>query len=147
VNILPAIELVISCDGFPLYKRKFQDIRAIDDDDVIAASLFAVFYRIQKSMVPSGGENNVVKLDMGQHHMHVMKLPFTSIVQSRTRDIHVYLVEDGNLTTKVSAGKLRKIVNGFLEKYQVRIDDMIKKETDTREFDAVVDRILTGKGK
>jgi hypothetical protein len=31
--------MAISCDGFPLYKRKFQDIRAIDDDDIIAASL------------------------------------------------------------------------------------------------------------
>lgn len=134
--------MAISCDGFPLYKRQFQDIRAIDDDDVIAASLNAVFFRIRKSMDAGGSGDDLVKLDMGNHYMHVMRTSFTPPGTTRQRDLSMYIVEDQNLDKKVSAPLLRRILLAFIDMYKENIEDMIKKQVDTREFDPVVEKIL-----
>jgi hypothetical protein len=142
VTLATAIEMAISCDGFPLYKRKFQDIRAIDDDDVIAASLYAVFFRIRKSMAPDGPGNDLVKLDMGNHYMHVMKTTFTSPKGTKARDLSMYLVEDRNLDKKASAVLLQKMIDAFIGQYKEKIEEMLKQPSDMREFDPVIDKIL-----
>nr|MDO8084284.1 hypothetical protein [Candidatus Sigynarchaeum springense] len=139
---MTAIEMAISCDGFPLYKRKFQDIRAIDDDDIIAASLYAVFFRIRKSMDADGTGNDLVKLDIGNHYMHVMKTTFTTEKSSKERDLSIYIVEDRNLNKKMSTTLLRRILNAFIERYKEKIEDMLKQPIDSREFDPVIDKIL-----
>ncbi len=139
---MTAIEMAISCDGFPLYKRKFQDIRAIDDDDLIAASLYAVFFRIRKSMDSGGSGNDLVKLDMGNHYMHVMKATYIKPNGSKERDLSMYIVEDRNLDKKASTALMRRILDAFIEQYKEKIEEMLKKPTDLREFDPIVDKIL-----
>ncbi|MBN2152147.1 MAG: hypothetical protein JW839_11920 [Candidatus Lokiarchaeota archaeon] len=139
---MTAIEMAISCDGFPLYKREFQDIRAIDDDDVIAASLYAVFFRIRKSMADGGSGNDLVKLDMGNHYMHVMKTTFTPSNGTKERDLSMYIVEDSNLDKKASTALLRRILDAFIEQFEEKIEGVLKQPTGFREFDPVVDRIL-----
>ncbi len=134
--------MAISCDGFPLYKRKFQDIRAIDDDDMIAASLYAVFFRIRKSMASGGSEGELVKLDMGNHYMHVMKTAFKSPNGTKERDLSIYLVEDRNLDKKASAVLMQQILDAFVEKYMEKIEEMLKQPDELREFDVTVDKIL-----
>ncbi len=134
--------MAISCDGFSLYKRKFQDIRAIDDDDVIAASLYAVFFRIRKSMASGSTENDFVKLDIGNHYMHVMKTAFASPNGTKARDLSIYLVEDRNLDKKISAVLLQKIIDAFIAQYKEKIEEMLKQSNDLRGFDVTVDKIL-----
>jgi hypothetical protein len=139
---LTAIEMAISCDGFPLYKRKFQDIRAIDDDDIIAASLYSVFFRIRKSLDAGGSGNDLVKLDMGNHYMHVMKTSFAAPNDSKTRDLSIYIVEDRDIDKKASAALLKKIIDAFIAEYKEKIEVMLKQPSDLREFDPIVDNIL-----
>ncbi|MEX2727901.1 MAG: hypothetical protein Q6353_011660 [Candidatus Sigynarchaeum springense] len=139
---MTVIEMAISCDGFPLYKRMFQDIRAIDDDDIIAALLHAVLFRIQKSIHASRSGNDLIKLDIGEHYMHVMKTTFTSGTSSKERELSIYIVEDRDLDKKASTTLLRKISSAFIEQYKEKIEDMIKKPADSREFDHVVEKIL-----
>jgi hypothetical protein len=54
----------------------------------------------------------------------------------------MYLVEDRNLDKKASAALLQKILGAFTDLYKDKIEEMLKKQNDIRDFDPVVDKIL-----
>nr|MDO8112193.1 hypothetical protein [Candidatus Sigynarchaeota archaeon] len=139
---MTVIEMVISCDGFPLYKRKFINIRAIDDDDVIAPALYSVFYRIEKSIIPGDSGENVLKLDMGHHHMHALKTKINPSGTGKSRELYIYIIEDRNIEKAVAATILKKLLDAFLKRYQEKIEKLLKASEILQDFDEIVDQIL-----
>lgn len=138
------MEIAISCDGFPLYKRIFVDIKAIDDDDAIASALYALFYRIEKSIIPGARINTVLKLDMDRYCMHTLKTVLEPASNGAAHEIYIYMIEDDNIDKKISSTFMKKVLYMFIESYKEKIVSMLKESIDLQEFDPVVDKIMGG---
>ncbi|HME52197.1 MAG TPA: hypothetical protein VKM55_08260 [Candidatus Lokiarchaeia archaeon] len=138
------IEIAISCDGFPLYKRIFVDIKAIDDDDAIASALYALFYRIEKSIIPDVKSNTVLKLDMDRYYMHALKTVLDPATDGAAHEVYIYIIEDGNLDKKTTSMFMKKMLSAFVKSYNDKIVSMLKESIDLHEFDPVIDKILGG---
>jgi hypothetical protein len=136
------LEISISCDGFPLYKRSFVDIAAIEDNDAIASALYTIFYRIEKSMIADARPNTVLKLDMDRYYMHALKTVLDFSSGGTTHELYIYIIEDGNLDKKASAGFMKKMLDSFVASYKDKIVSMLKESVGLGEFDAVVDKIM-----
>ena len=141
---MTVIEIAISCEGFPLYKRIFVDIKVIDDDDAIASALYALFYRIEKNIIPDARSDTVLKLDMDRYYMHVLKTVIEQTEENIAREVYIYLIEDENLDKKISRTLMKKVLDGFVNSYKDKIPQMLKESIELREFDAVVDKVMGG---
>ena len=138
------IEISISCDGFPLYKRSFANIETIEDNDAIASALYMIFYRIEKSMITDARPDTVLKLDMDRYYMHALKTVLDLSATSTSHEIYIYIIEDGNLDKKASAAFMRKVLNAFMASYKDKIPSMLKESIVLKEFDPVIDKIMGG---
>jgi len=145
---MPIIEIAISCEGFPLYKRIWTGHPVeIDDDDAISAALHMLFYSIEKKFIPDAQSNTVLKLDMDSHYMHMMKILLEPTPDGFSRDLYVYIIEDSNLDKRISTTFMKKVLDAFVKSYKDRIDSMLKESINLPEFDVVVDKLVSGMQK
>ena len=141
------LEIGIIYQGFPLYQKKFHDIRAIQDDDIVSSSLYSMFFNLPETVLKENKKEFFLKLDMERNVMHVWKHLITEEISSEPDDIYIYMVEDRNLEDRISKQILGDVLKEFLNLYSSIIDLLSKEERPLPEFDAFVDKYVGSMSK
>ncbi|MHA1681810.1 MAG: hypothetical protein ACTSUE_12440 [Promethearchaeota archaeon] len=139
---MAVMEVVIFFEGFILFVRRYQDVRAIQDDDVVANTLHATFLNLKENINMMQEETVSWNMTMDKHILHVLMMHFTLPDSDKKREIFAYIVEDKSVVQKDLKNVLERILQKFINDYRDRIKTMMKEQVKLPEFEEFIDNYL-----
>nr|MDO8118589.1 hypothetical protein [Candidatus Sigynarchaeota archaeon] len=136
-------EVAIIYKGFPLYSKKFLDIRDIKDDDIVTASIYSSFLRLVDCMPPKGKNGTFIKMEMARNFIHMWEKAVH--VPSSLGDeakFFIYIIEDRDMADTIMRPMMEKIIGSYVERYGASFKAIAKDGMDVSDFDKVVEKIL-----
>lgn len=139
------MEILLFYDGMLLYSRKYQEIRMVQDDDVVAGSLHATFLVLAKNLKKSSEDEIKWKLNMSRNVLHLFMKRIEIPVgkgESRTGEIFIYIIEDKDMDEEIATNLLVTLLDNFLSLYLDRIPVIAKSNSNLDEYTKIVDGII-----
>ncbi|MFX0103500.1 MAG: hypothetical protein ACFFCS_28320 [Candidatus Hodarchaeota archaeon] len=136
---MAVMEVVIFVEGFSLLKRNYQDIRYIEDDDMVSSLVYANLLNIEARL---DSNSEFFKMDTEKYVMHLAKRRISDGTRQNSKNLVIYMMENANINEKKSKRLLNKILDMFLAKYVSEIDDLMKNPRRLEDLENNIDKMM-----